>query len=632
MANKKKQREQELEKVAQIEKWWDQAENSRSDFDWKWFLYDLWVNGHHYAKWDRTTQQITTTVKDKGKPKIVINKVYQTLRSVRNFVLRNQPRAEVTPIGLTEEGIDQVIKLNKYLDYLHDKLRLRHKLKGTVWHALKYSVGFWQVLWDEAEKEIAINMVDPYDFYPDPDAQGPDDLRYAFLAVKRNVDEVIHDPKYSEYIKKNEIELKGDDKKAASNLKERLINFERANNTASPGSNKGNTTIVRECWYKEWNEEESKWDIYICALADKELIRPPEKTDLSRIPFFRLQSDVEPMKFYGHGWVKNLISPNKLLNRLQSQLAEYNDLMNRGKWISEKGAGVRVINNENGQIIEKKRGFEVTQLPITALSAAIYKQIEDAERYLEDLGGAHDASMGRIPTGARSGKALEALQVGDANNMSEIIENLEDFLEDVYEYVLSLAAKKYQFARQVVPISRATGERDFIRVIGAGAGNIPEDAVVIEPENAVDVKITSWLAETQEARRDVLKELYQLQAIDQETLLKGYAIGNVSEVMKQSRIEREEQRQAETEQQLQLANAQNQNNGADTPSQAGAMQANADLQRLLSGQQVEPPKDLGPEYLAYLDQFMGSQEFNTLPPEAQEMVVNLRNQTAGLIR
>lgn len=633
MAKKQSKEEERLAKINTIERWWDQAKNNRQDYDWKWFLYDLWVNGHHYAKWNRDTQQITEAPPGKGKPRITINKVYQTLRSVRNFVLRNRPRAEVTPANLTPENISQVIKINKYLDYLHDRLKLRTMIKGSVWHALKYSVGFWQVLWDEDKQEIAINMVDPYDFYPDPVAQDEKDMRYAFLAVRRNIEDVEHDPKYADYIKKHEIELKPDNKKAASDFKERLLDYEKSNSALSEPDKKQSTVIIRECWYKDWDEEAQKWVIYVCALAgEKQMIREPEKTDLERLPFFRLRSDVDPMRFYGQGWVKNLIPLNKLLNRLESQVAEYNDLMNRGKWISDKGAGVRVINNENGQIIEKKRGFDVSPAPIVGLSMAIFKQIENAQMYIEDLGGAHDASMGRVPTGAKSGKALEALQVGDSNNMSEVVENLEDFLEDVYEYVLKLVSEKYQFVHNVIPVSTSTGERDFIKVIGASASNIPEDATVIEPENAVDVKITSWLAETQEARREVLKELYELQAIDQETLLTGYSIGNVAGIIEQTRKEKEIARQQEMDQQLALADAQNQNKMEQPEAQAGAMQANADIQRVLSGQEVEPPQDVSPDYIAYIDQFMQSPEFSELPPEAQQLVANLSQMASSVAR
>ena len=634
MPSKKAENEKHLMDV-QFKNWWDAAEQGRSDYDWRWFLYDLWVTGNHYAKWDKQTQQITTSAPQVGHVQITINKVYTTLRSVRNFVLRNRPRAEVNPEYLTPENVEEAIKLNRYLDFLHDKLKMRRKLKASLWHSLKQSVGFWQILWDADEKEIVINVVDPYDLYIDPVARDMDEARYLYLAVRRTIDDVTNDPKYRDYIKKNKIELKGDGKLAASSYKERLMNYDKTEDTKG-NPDKNSTVIVKELWYKEYDEE-GKQTIKITTRAGDVTIREPEDTKLDRFPFFKLPCDVDPLKMYGQGWVKNLISPNKLLNRLESSVAEWNDLMNKGKWVTDKGAGVRVINNSNGQIIEKKRGFDVTQAAIQPMSAAVFKQIDNVNTYIEDIGGAHDASMGRIPTGAKSGKALEALQVGDSNNMSEIVENVEEFLEDVYEYILKLAAEKYQFARNIITFTNS-GERDFITLIGEDAKDIaPEGAVIIPKNVMVDVKITSWLAETQEARRDALLKLFELQAIDTQTLLEGYAIGNVSQVVQKVIKEQSMKRGAETAQQVALADAQNQSKMNAQPQEpeepeVGAPQANAALQAVIMGQEPEVPESITPEYLQYVDQFINSPDFKSLPPEDQQAVMAFRAKIGQLIR
>lgn len=587
MASKK-----ELAQITvQANRWWEAARGARKELDWKWFVYDLWVTGNHYAKWDRNTQQIVTTPKDKGKPKVVINKTYSTLRAVRNYALKNRPKAEVTPVDLTEDNLEEAKKLNKYLDFLHEKLKLRTKLKASVWHALKYSVGFWQVLWDEDSEdgkgEVDVHVVDPYDLYWDPVARSPEEARYVILAVRRNVKDLDEDPKYN--IKSP---ISGDKQVAASNVKARLLQSEKG---IVSSDKEDETVIVREVWYKKFNKQTKKHRIMICTFAGDEIIREPEDTGLDRFPFFRLQADVEPLQMYGEGWVKNLIPINKLIDRLESQLAEYNDLMNRGKWVADKGAGARVINNENGQIIEKKRGFEVKQEAIVALSAAIYTQIENANRYMEDIGAAHDATLGRIPAGAKSGRALEALQAGDANNMSEIVENIEEFLENVYEYILSLAAQKYQFARRITPITRS-GERDFIEVIGEEASNIPEEATVIPKKNMVDVKITSWLAHTNEVRQEILKELFQVGAIDQQTLLEGYNIGSVADIISRKKFEdREASAQAIAEQQV--------SQQAGQP-QSGKREAIAAIRSLIQGQMPPIPPSPGQEYITYFDQFL----------------------------
>jgi hypothetical protein len=612
---------------AKLNRFWEQASGSRKNFDWKWFMYDLWVSGNHYAKWNKNTQQITTTVKEDGRPKVVINKVYTTLRAVRNYTVRNRPKAEVTPANLTEETVTEAIKINKYLDFLHDKLQMRRKIKGVVWNALKYSTGYWQVLWnedaDDSKGEIEINEVDTYDLYWDPVARFPSESRYCFLAVRRVIEDLKNDSKYEEVTEDQWKRIPSDKQLAASNFKARLIQHEKGGEYSS--AKEDGTVIVKECWIKEVQKDKSV-KMRIVTMAGGEIIRD-ELTELDRFPFFKLASDVESLSMYAQGWVKNLIPPNKLLDRLESSLAEYNELVNKGRFVSDKGAGVRVINNEHGQIIEKKRGYEVAQMPIAPLSAAIYTQIENVNRYIEDIGGAHDASLGRIPPGAKSGRALEALQVGDSNNLSELVENLEEFLEEVYEYILYLASQKYQFVRNIIPTT-SSGERQFIQVIGEAAANKPAGAVVIPAKNMVDVKITSWLAHTAEARQETLKELYQLQAIDQQTLLEGYEIGSIADIIQRTK----EQQKDQMAQQLtmQKMGAQAQQQATQTPP-AGPQQAIASIRSILTGQPANMPQNVTPEFLDYIDQFMTSQEAQQLPAEAQQAIQTFRDQVAQMV-
>lgn len=621
----------EVQKV-KVNRWWESAQAGRKNLDWKWFGYDLWVQGYHWAKFDKTTQQVTTIEPKDGSVKITINKVYTTLRAVRNFALRNRPRAEVTPENMTPKNVKEAVKLNRYLDYLFDRLGLSLKLKESMWHALKYSIGFWQVLWNEdgndGKGEIEVNVCDPYDIYWDPSARNDAEARYVFLAVSRTIDALKEDSKYDQ---EQVALLKGESTLSSSNVKSRLLQMEKGEYISSSDKN---NVIVKECWYREGDK------IKLMTVAEDKILRYKD-TDLIRLPFFKLSADIEPLSMYGQGWVKNLIPVNKLLNIGESQVAEYNMIMNKGKWVSDKGAGVRIINNQQGQIIEKKRGYDVHQEQIAPLSQAVFNQIENANRYIEDIGGAHDASLGRIPTGASSGKALEALQVGDSNNLSEIIENCEYFLEEVYEYMLYLASKKYQFARNIAPIAQ-TGEREFISVIGEDAGTRPKDSTVISASNIVDVRITSWLAQTGEARRDALKELYQLQAIDQQTLLDGYGIGNIADVIQRLREQKlqegatelaigqqQGENQAQMAQQTAEAQAQaqaNQQRNQMAMAGSGAKEAISAIRMILNGQNPTIPEIINQEFTDYIDQFMQSPEAQSLDPAEVQVIQQFRDE------
>lgn len=638
--SQKKQERQTVLK-AKLGNWFSEAESVHKKNSWKWFTYDLWVDGKHYATFDRKNEQIQTQPINTGRPQVVINKVYSTIRGVRNFVLRNKPRADVVPAEVTRETLGEAIGLTKYLSYIHENLRLRPKLKASVWDALKYSVGYWQILWDknldEGKGGIVVNDIDPYDLMWESSARQPSEARYAILAIRRNIDDLKSDPKYDQ----DEVaKLQTDGKLAQSTEKSQLL--QSRGEVTNFNSGKSNTIIIKEFWWKETkivgkgDKAIEKLVIKVATMANGIIIRDEEETRLDRIPFFRLQADVNPRSMVGQGWVKNLIPINRELDRLVSQIAEYNLLMNRGKWISEKGAGVRIVNNQQGQILEHKRGFSLRHVPIAPLSNAVFNAEAQMNRYMEDLGGLGEASAGRVPTGITSGRALEILQVGDANNMSELIENVELFLEEAYEYILFLASQHYQFARNIFPVT-TTGQREIVSIIGSEAPSVdkdggPEGAVVIQPKNIVDVHMTSFLASTVEARQEKAKELFQLGLIDDATALEFFNIGNVADVIQRVSAKKEETQVEEIAQQGAEAEVVANANPEGATPESGVEQATAAIRQILQGQEPVIPESISPEFTQFIDQFISSEEVASLPQEVQAALQQFRDnvvQTAG---
>jgi hypothetical protein len=596
--------------TSRLEDWFEQDKNARSNVDWQWFTYDLFYSGNHYARWDRDTQQIVTSAKDAGRPKLTINKIYATCRNVANWVMRSDPKAEVTPDDLTPDNLDDALIATKYLDYLHDKLRLKNKLRQSLKQALRYSVGYWKVVWDEEKQEVDVQVVHPYDLYWDSTARTEKEARRLTVCVRRPLSYLQNNPLYDQEAVNG---VRPDGKLAESDIYSRFLAHDRGMST---NGSQADTVIVKEHWYYG-TDKKDRDTIYVAATANGVTIRKPEATDLTELPFFVLRSDVEPLQMYGEGWIKNMIDPQKMLNRGESNIAEYNDLINKVKIVIDRGAGVRTINNQHGQIIEKKKGFNIQPLSPAPMSSVQLNQITNAMQYMEDLGAMHDASLGRIPIGAKSGAAIEALQFGDSMSLSELSEGMQTFLMDVYEYILSLVSQKYQFVREIKPTTR-TGEREFLKIIGEDAEVKPDDATVIKKKNMVDVKIGSYLAYTPQARQEAIRELASTlaaigQPLDVETILDAYGVGGIADVISRMRKQKQEQMRQERQQQV-------------GPEQ-GAEQALAAIRSIVQGQAPDVPNNPNRDYVDTLSDFIDSPEAQNLDPQQIRAMQTLRDRS-----
>lgn len=607
--------------LAKLDRMWNEASEARKQQDWKWYMYGMWVRGYHYARYDQRTRQIVGKPASDGRPQITINKIYPTLRAVRNYALRNQPKAQVTPEKLSMDNLDQALKATKFLDFIHETKKLRPKLKGTVFQALETSLSWWQIIWNG--KEIDINPVDCFDFYYDPKAKTNTEMRYGILAVSRRIKDLMEDDKYDKNALKD---IKPDNKQSASSYKELLLQYDQQGQQTGNTNNNDGTVIVKEHWYREGEAT------YVCAVAGGRLIRKPELVDTPIIPFFKLASDLMPFSMTGEGWVKGMIDPQKMINSAASSLAEYNLVMNKVKIVVDKGAGVRSWNNQHGQFIEKKKGYEATTQSVAPMNNAIFQQLEYSTRFIEDIGAMHDAMMGRVPAGAKSGRAIESLQIGDSNNMSELVENIEDFLEDVYEYVLFLASKKYQDMKDVV-VMDYTGQREFLKVIGTespvaqemvSGGNVPDDVLIVSPKNMVDVKISSYLSFTPEGKRESVKELMGLLPdLPEDVVLDAFGVGNIAEVVKKIKEKREEEKTQALEQE---AMASEQQQEIQNPSSNG-QEAIAAIRTIIQGGTPQVPNKPGQDYVQVIDQFLErEQQMGELEPGILQAIQTFRDQ------
>jgi len=84
----------------------------------------------------------------------------------------------------------------------------------------------------------------------------------------------------------------------------------------------------------------------------------------------------------------------------------------------------------------------VQALDMSPLPVAVPQQIERMWRYLEDVSGLHEASLGRIPTGVKTGVGIAELKQADATSQDDLVDNLEDFLEEVARKLLKVIAEE----------------------------------------------------------------------------------------------------------------------------------------------------------------------------------------------
>jgi hypothetical protein len=430
---------------------------------------------------------------------------------------------------------------------------MRKILKEIVGQGLLYSVGGpVQIGWDErVENEdgtkgfVYLWLLDPFDFYIDPnctDGLTFSDAQYLIKAIRRSVQDIKNNPNY-----KGTEPLIGDTRLAASEYKQFLIQSIKQN-VQIQSTDESQTVILYEGWFKEYDEK-GKMAMRVVTWVDG--LPNPLRNEIvneKEFPFRGYQADLNPLEVYGEGWARHVIPVNKVLNALESSIFDYNYKYAKGRIVVDKNSGVRVITNEHGSIIEKNRGSDVHSLPLQPLPGNAESQVLRMRQYFEDLSGAHDISLGRIPSGVKSGIGIAELKQADATNQDDLVDNLEDFLVEVGKKILRTISKHMDIP-QLIKATNIVGKAEYFAIVGKEAskergkkttykiGKNEYPLVTIEPNNDITVQVGSWLAYSKQQRQQELKDLYSTGVIDARTLLEHLEFGDIDTVLTRRRYE-----------------------------------------------------------------------------------------------
>lgn len=527
-----------------IDDGYNDAKNQRiTKVERQWFLNYIWFRGMK-VRYNKLSKQLVAD--ESSDQKFYVNKIQSNIRAIRNFVTQYRPVWDVDarPYGSLPREI--TTSLGDFLDYQYDRLNMREKNREAVLFGMLYSIGIYMYGWDKDAQEglgdVWVDVLDPFDVYVDPLAGSIDDARWVIRVVKKPVELLQNNPAYDQEKTK---QLSEDNKHSASDYKNQLANATYGTTYTSAKAEDG-TVLIYETWIKD--VENGKTVIRVVTKAGNHIIRN-EVTPYEELPFVVYKSDTMPGELYGEGAVKHLIPLNKQLNDLERSMAEYHQVMSKGRYLEDKNSGVKTITNETGQRIKKNPGTSVQELPMGNYSASGIKQIENMLAYMEDISGISDTFRGQVPT-QMSGVAIEQLIAASGNNLREYTEHLEDALAKLGECVLKLASKYYDEARAVKKNARGE-EASMFQVIGEQAlddpenpREAPEDVVIIPYNSEVSVKISSGLGYTKEAKQERAQILRGQGDLSRATLLEEMGLNPEAE---QQKIDAEKVQDAETQ-------------------------------------------------------------------------------------
>lgn len=514
--------------------WWDFAIESSRKKRWDYFVVDQFLRGNHSIR-GNTADNTVVVARSSESVNFPINKIYTTFRAVRAFVTRHKPFITVEPYSYDKAAIDYARYANKVLDRDNTLNNFREINKEWVYYGVKYGVGYRQVGWDKTNHKAIRWTIDPFDLAIVSKFGKMEDAPAVIKTFQRPLD----------YMKKkfSKCEFAPDNELSPDPYKQMSLQLRYQEGGAVSDQDK-QTVTAYEAWFRVL-EPNTLGGTINKVVFTRSTICDFDETPLTEYPFIPYYAEIMPNEVSGDGHLRHVIPAQRLFNLLNTQLIEYNHIVNRGRFLLDKNSGFRVINTKEGQLIFRNPGKKIESLAPPAVNPLLERQLNMTENFIQELGGQHDASQGASPDRVYSGKGIEQLQQGDSNNISDLRDNFEDALAKEAAMVL-LMYSLFEKDGVVVHAQNGSTSESFVAVghqaYEKTGTELPEtifiddqnyNVTAILPQHNVKASVTSQLGETKEDRINLMVKLVELGVMPGKALLAHLEFPNVADLTSQ---------------------------------------------------------------------------------------------------
>lgn len=240
-------------------------------------------------------------------------------------------------------------------------------------------------------------------------------------------------------------------------------------------------------------------------------------------PFFPIRHTVVPGRYWGKGFVQDLLGPQEDYNKGRQQLIAQRDVMGKPQVITPRQAKLGLTRNVQGDIwTYSLGGGSPTIHNPPAMSQANVEGARSALYDLQMISAQSEATLGMNPAGVDSGIQLARLQEQDQGVLGEPVQELETGHHWLYSQFLKLSEKFIKVPR-MVQVTGTAAQVDVMFYRG------------LDLQGQTNIRLVpgSMMPRSKAATQEALMRLLQLGAFDhpdpevRRNILEAFEIGGL---------------------------------------------------------------------------------------------------------
>lgn len=492
-------------------------------------------------------------------PSPEVPEIYPILASIVGWMTDQRPNFTVIPSAEPH---------SQYYEYFS---RIAHDLQTTIhtswvinrydshveqviWDALMYGTGVFKTGWDNTLVgglgDAVMRRVDPYSFYPDPQAKSMLDANYFIEAKTMSIQEM--DRRWPGSARKFDVEGYTQDIDEAPDIRSGG-SMPRANPGAIPpavspsfglpGQSRVHATdsigvTVFEAWLRD-HEVITEDDVTrvidywrVVIVAGNHVLMDEDARDIwehGQHPYERYVLH-ETGEFWGLSMVEFLAPSQIAINRLLASLQLNIELTGNPIFKESTRAGIQrtKIVNKPGQRVTVNDNSTAEWLEPPQLNQLMPELIKFYIAEMERISGLSAISRGMMPGGRNSEGVIESLQESGFVRIRLGQRNLEWTLRDAGEKVASLIVENYTTPRMIAIVG-PSAEKSSVE-LSSNHFYMPSEDGSIPMRFQLLVQAGSSLPTSRTARVAEADTLFAMGAIDEQAVLEAHDYPNRVEI------------------------------------------------------------------------------------------------------
>lgn len=524
MLNPDQQEKLEKQVAGEVEQKFSDAKSFKQPTYEKWKRFIDLYQGKHWKKnipgW---------------KSKTVENLCFSLVEAMLPLMTDRQPEIIILP---TEESdVELSNELNQVLQFIWTKDGIQEKLTKVLRDKLILGTGVLKVRWDPDKDrglgDITVDVIDPFDFFPDPNATTPEEMEWCIFRTRMSLAKIKR--LYGKTVPSDNQYFNSDDSRGINNENRKVSGSDLA--------------TVLEYWSFDENGK-AKVTMVSNGIVLEDKPTPYELDN--KFPFILDFDHQLNGLFWGIGEFEQLEPLQLEVNKIRAIIMDNMIANNNAVWIVDKNAGIKTggIKNEPGTIIEKNPGGDVRRESPPPLPNYIQHQLELTRKAMEEVSGVQDVSKGVISGSVSAASAIQILTENSQTRVRAKLRNTEYAISKLGEWVISMIAQFYTEVRTV----RITGKdsKFQFQTFDASKMRQPDPSIVdqatgqvmpehlgedgrpsIELVSQFDIKVSagSSMLLNKSAKYQQALELFKTGAMDIETLLNTAEIGDTKDIV-----------------------------------------------------------------------------------------------------